>query len=163
MSEEMNEIEEVVAEGASEVTVEQAESERVGNIKISIDVVSTIAGVATMNCDGVYGMAGTLAGDIAERLGAKKRNQNKGVKVDMTETNASVDLYIIVKYGVRIPELAWEIQESVKNNIESMTGLIVDKVNIHIEGVNFEGDAPEEEPEADVEEIDETAEEITEE
>ena len=163
MSEEMNEIEEVVAEGTSEVTVEQTESERVGNIKISIDVVSTIAGVATMNCDGVYGMAGTLAGDIAERLGAKKRNQNKGVKVDMTETNASVDLYIIVKYGVRIPELAWEIQESVKNNIESMTGLTVDKVNIHIEGVNFEGDAPEEEPEADVEEIDETAEEITEE
>ena len=161
MSEEMNEIEEVVAEGAPEVTVDQPESERVGNIKISIDVVSTIAGVATMGCEGVHSMAGTLAGDIAERLGAKKRNQNKGVKVDMNETNASVDLYIVVKYGVRIPELAWEIQESVKKNIESMTGLNVDKVNIHIEGVNFEGDAPEEEPDEAVEfeEAVETAEE----
>ncbi len=148
MSEELNEItEEEVAEGSPEVTVEQTDSERVGNIKISIDVVSTIAGVATMNCDGVYGMAGTLAGDIAERLGAKKKNPNKGVKVDMNETTASVDLYIIVKYGVRIPELAWEIQESVKNNIESMTGLSVDKVNIHIEGVNFDEDSPEEDSE----------------
>ena len=162
MSEELNEItEEVVAEDTSEVTVEQPENERVGNIKISIDVVSTIAGVATMNCDGVYGMAGTLAGDIAERLGAKKKNPNKGVKVDMTETNASVDLYIIVKYGVRMPELAWEIQESVKNNIESMTGLTVDKVNIHIEGVNFENDAPEEEPAEEVPEPDEEAAEET--
>ena len=153
MNEEMNEIiEEAAAEEESEVTVEQTESERVGNIKISIDVVSTIAGVATMGCDGVYGMAGTLAGDIAERLGAKKKNPNKGVKVDMNETNASVDLYIIVKYGVRIPELAWEIQESVKNNIESMTGLTVDKVNIHIEGVNFDDDAPEEEPAAEASE-----------
>ena len=165
MSEEMNEIkeEEVVAEETSEVTVEQPESERVGNIKISIDVVSTIAGVATMSCEGVHSMAGTLAGDIAERLGAKKKNPNKGVKVDMNETNASVDLYIIVKYGVRIPELAWEIQESVKNNIESMTGLNVDKVNIHIEGVNFDDDAPEEEPPTEeapeVEETEETVEE----
>ena len=163
MSEEMNEVEEVVAE-ETEVTVDQPENERVGNIKISIDVVSTIAGVATMNCGGVHSMAGTLAGDIAERLGAKKRNQHKGVKVDMNETNASVDLYIVVKYGVRIPELAWEIQESVKNNIESMTGINVDKVNIHIEGVNFDEDAPAEETEADdAAEFDDIAEETAEE
>ena len=84
-------------------------------------------------------------------MGAK-RNPNKGVKVDMSETNASVDLYVIVKYGVRIPELAWEIQESVKNNIESMTGLTVDKVNIHIEGVNFDDEEPEEAEETQPEE-----------
>ena len=58
-------------------------------------------------------------------------------------------MYIIVKYGVRIPELAWEIQESVKNNIESMTGLTVDKVNIHIEGVSFDEKFPEEESAAE--------------
>ena len=144
MSEEINEItEEAETIAAEEVEAEGADGEKVGNIKISIDVVSTIAGVATMNCEGVYGMAGTLAGDIAERLGAKK-NPNKGVKIDMTETNVSADLYIVVKYGVRIPELAWEVQESVKNNIESMTGLTVDKVNIHIEGVNFDDELPDE-------------------
>lgn len=148
MSEEMNKITEeteetVKTEGAEVSSDAQNDSEKVGNIKISVDVVSTIAGVATMGTDGVYSMAGTLAGDIAERLGAKK-NPNKGVKVDMTDTNASVDLYIVVDYGVRIPELAWEIQESVKNNIESMTGLIVDKVNIHVEGVSFGSELPDE-------------------
>lgn len=134
MSEEMNEIVEEVVETSG---VEEMDFERVGNVKISIDVVATIAGVAATACEGVYAMAGSLAGDIAEKLGAKK-NPSKGVKVEMTETTAAVDLYIVVKYGVRIPELAWEIQESVKNNIESMTGLVVEKVNIHIEGVNFD-------------------------
>lgn len=158
MDEEIKDTVEEVVETAEEIAEEADASaeERVGNVRISVDVVATIAGVATMNCAGVYGMAGTLAGDIAERLGAKK-NPNKGVKVEMSETNASVDLYIIVKYGVRIPELAWEIQECVKNNIESMTGLSVDKINIHIEGVNFDEETPEtiDEPE--------TAEDITEE
>ena len=138
MSEEMNEVVEEVIETSG---VEEMDFERVGNVKISIDVVATIAGVAATACEGVYAMAGSLAGDIAEKLGAKK-NPGKGVKVEMTENTASVDLYIVVKYGVRIPELAWEIQESVKNNIESMTGLEVVKVNIHIEGVNFDEETP---------------------
>lgn len=155
MDEEIKEVEvvetEAVEETAPEAEQEAQNTERVGNIKISVDVVATIAGVATMGCDGVYAMAGTFAGDIAERFGAKKKNANKGVKVDMSETNASVDLYIIAKYGVRIPELAWEVQEAVKNSIESMTGMTVDKVNIHIEGVSFEEEEPEieEEPKAD--------------
>lgn len=80
---------------------------------------------------------GTFAGGIAEMFGAKK-NPSKGVKVDMNETTATIDLYIVVDYGVRIPELSWEIQENVKNSVETMTGLDVQKVNIHIEGVSFE-------------------------
>ena len=80
-------------------------------------------------------MYGTFAGGIAEMFGAKK-NPSKGVKVDMNETTATIDLYIVVDYGVRIPELSWEIQENVKNSVETMTGLDVQKVNI--EGVSFE-------------------------
>lgn len=138
MSETINEFdEELVDIIDTNDASDESDDEAVGNVKISDDVVATIAGVAVMGCSGVFGMAGTFAGGIAEKLGAKK-NPSKGVKVEMTETNASIDLYIIVKYGVRIPELAWEIQEEVKNSIESMTGLIVDKVNIHIEGVNFD-------------------------
>ncbi len=138
MSETINEFdEELVDIIDTKDASDESDDEAVGNVKISDDVVATIAGVAVMGCPGVFGMAGTFAGGIAEKLGAKK-NPSKGVKVEMTETNASIDLYIIVKYGVRIPELAWEIQEEVKNSIESMTGLMVDKVNIHIEGVNFD-------------------------
>ncbi len=116
--------------------------ENVGNIRISADVVSTIAGIATSELEGVAGMYSSFAGGIAEKLGAKK-NPSKGVKVEMSETSVSIDLYIVVEYGVRIPELAWEIQENVKNSIESMTGLSVEKVNIHIEGVSFEKDIEE--------------------
>lgn len=130
-------------EGVNEETAEETtantevEEEPIGNIKISVDVVSTIAGIATTEIDGVAGMYGTFAGGIAEMFGAKK-NPSKGVKVDMNETTATIDLYIVVDYGVRIPELSWEIQENVKNSVETMTGLDVQKVNIHIEGVSFE-------------------------
>ena len=107
-----------------------------GNIKISVDVVATIAGIAANEIEGVAGMCGSLAGGIAEFLGSKK-SPTKGVKVEMKDDSVSVDLYIIVEYGIRIPELAWEIQENVKTSIESMTGLNVEKVNIHVDGVSF--------------------------
>lgn len=136
-----NGLEEIQAEETAVETAEEAvvetEEESIGNIKISVDVVSTIAGIAASEVEGVAGMYGTFAGGIAEMLGAKK-NPSKGVKVDMGDGTASIDLYIVVDYGVRIPELSWEIQESVKNNVETMTGLDVLKVNIHIEGVSFD-------------------------
>ncbi|MFY9569597.1 MAG: Asp23/Gls24 family envelope stress response protein, partial [Acetivibrionales bacterium] len=75
-------------------------------------------------------------GGIAEALGRK--NLSKGVKVEVGEREAAIDLYIIVEYGYRIPEVAWTIQEKVKNAVEDMTGLRVVEVNIHIQGVNIE-------------------------
>ena len=111
--------------------------EPIGNIKISVDVVTTIAGIAASEIEGVSCMYTSFAAGVAQRLGAKK-STSKGVKVDMTEDSVSVDLYIVVEYGVKIPELAWSIQENVKTKIETMTGLDVSKVNIHIEGISFE-------------------------
>lgn len=124
-------IEEVVEIPANEP------EEKVGNIKISVDVVAAIAGIATNEVEGVAGMNSSLAGGIAEIFGTKK-NVSRGVKVDIKEENTVIDLFITVDYGVRIPELAWEIQENVKNSVETMTGLTVEKVNIHVEGVSFE-------------------------
>lgn len=162
-----NEIEEVVdaAESANEETAAAEETavpevDEVGNVKISVEVVSTIAGIATNEVNGVAGMYGTFAGGIAEMLGAKK-SPSKGVKVDMDGGTATIDLYIVVEYGVRIPELAWEIQENVKNNVETMTGLDVQKVNIHIEGVDFGKDKAEDEEENEAAEVSEETEEIT--
>lgn len=147
MNEELkNEITEAEEETPVAEATETAEvgetAESVGNVRISADVISTIAGIATSELEGVAGMYSSFADGIAEKFGAKK-NPSKGVKVDMTEETVSVDLYIVVDYGVRIPELSWEIQENVKNNIETMTGLTVEKVNIHIEGVSFEKDTEE--------------------
>ena len=119
---------------------EQETDEEIGNIRISSDVISTIAGMAASEIDGVHGMYSSFATGIAEKFGAKK-SVGKGVKAEITDNTVLIDLYIIVDYGVRIPELAWEVQENVKNNVETMTGMTVEKVNIHIEGVNFEKEA----------------------
>lgn len=106
-----------------------------GSIKIADEVVGIIAGLAATEVEGVAGMSGGIVGGIAEILGRK--NLSKGVKVEVGEREAAVDLYIIVNYGVRIPEVAWNVQENVKKAIENMTGLRVIEVNIHVQGVNF--------------------------
>ncbi|MGI6318714.1 MAG: Asp23/Gls24 family envelope stress response protein [Firmicutes bacterium] len=106
-----------------------------GAIRIADEVVSIIAGLAATEIEGVAGMSGGIAGGIAEALGRK--NFSKGVKVEVGEEEASVDLFLIVRYGTRIPDVAWGVQENVKKAIENMTGLKVLKVNVHVQGVNF--------------------------
>ncbi len=125
MDENMNIIEEITLE------------EDTGKVNISDDVVATIAGIAATEIEGVAGMSGNALDAISQKLGAKKSPQ-KGVKVAVSPDGAVIDLYIVVEFGIRIPELAWEVQENVKNSVESMTGIEVLKVNVRIEGVSFE-------------------------
>ena len=108
-----------------------------GKVNISDDVVGAIAGIATKEIKGVYDMAGGVVGGIAEKLGAKK-SQQRGVKIDVKPEGTTIDLYIVVEFGVRIPELAWSVQENVKNSVETMTGIDVLKINVHIDGVHFD-------------------------
>ncbi len=117
----------------------------IGAIKITDEVVAIIAGIAATEVPGVTGMSGGIAGGIAEALGRK--NLSKGVKVEVGEKEAAIDLFIIVDYGYRIPEVAWTIQERVKQAVEEMTGLHVIEVNIHIQGVNIEREHKKELPE----------------
>lgn len=107
-----------------------------GVIKISEEVVAIIASVSALEVPGVSGMSGGIAGGIAEILGVK--HITKGVKVEVGEKEAAIDLYIIVEYGCRIPEVSWDIQEKVKKAVEEQTALHVVEVNIHIQGINFE-------------------------
>lgn len=139
------------------VEIPENEPQSVSSVKIAPEVVATIAGVATAEINGVAGMCGTFAGGIAEILGAKK-NVTKGIKVEIKETSTVIDLYIMVDYGVRIPELAWEVQENVKNNVETMTGLTVEKVNIHIDAVSFKKSEQEEKNASNI--VDDEADEI---
>ena len=104
-------------------------------IKISDDVVAVIAGVAVSEVAGVSGMAGGFAGGISEVFSGKK-NLAKGIKADIIENKAKIDVNIIVEYGSRIPDVAFEIQNRVKKAVESMTGLKVEEVNVHVQGVN---------------------------
>lgn len=121
---------------------DRTEHNDVGLIRIADEVVGIIAGLAATEVAGVAGMSGGLVGGIAEILG--KKNLAKGVKVEVGEREAAVDLYIIVEYGVRIPDVALRVQENVKRAIEAMTGLDVVEVNIHIQGVGFSQEGREE-------------------
>ena len=132
MEEEKKEIKEVeeVVENSGEVALESN-----SNIKISDDVVSVIAGVAVSEVPGVAQMSGGFAGGISEVLSGKK-NLAKGIKVETGEKETKIDVNIIVEYGVRIPDVAFEIQNKVKKAVENMTGLKVVEVNVHIQGVS---------------------------
>ncbi|MEA4834807.1 MULTISPECIES: Asp23/Gls24 family envelope stress response protein [Sporomusaceae] len=114
---------------------EKGEQNEVGTIRIADEVVGIIAGMAATEIPGVAGMSGGLVGGIAEMLG--KKNLAKGVKVEVGEKEAAVDLYVIMEYGVRLPDIAIQVQENVKHAIESMTGLEVVEVNVHVQGVGF--------------------------
>ena len=113
------------------------------DIRIADEVVGVIAGIAATEVDGVAGMSGGIVGGISEMLG--KKNLSKGVKVEVGSKEAAIDLYIIVEYGVRIPDVAQRVQENVKQAVESMTGLDVIEVNIHIQGVAFHNENREDE------------------
>ena len=116
--------------------VEEVENIAEG-IKISSDVIAVIAGVAVSEVPGVFGMAGGFAGGITEVLKGKK-NLAKGIKVEATNNKKKIDVNIIVEYGARIPDVAFEIQNRVKTAVENMTGLKVEEVNVHVQGVNTE-------------------------
>ena len=108
--------------------------ETINSIKISSDAVAMYVGIAISEIQGVYGMSGTLAG-ITEAISGKK-NYTKGVKVDVDEKTAKIDVNIIVEYGARIPDVAFEIQTKVKKSVETMTGLKVLEVNVNVQGVH---------------------------
>lgn len=118
-----------------------------GVVKIANDVVATIAGLAASEVPGVAGMSGGLVGGIAEKLG--KKNLSKGIKVEVKEASATIEIYIIVEYGVKIQEVAKNIQESVTSAIENMTGLLTDAVNVYVQGVSFPQPQKEEAPVAE--------------
>lgn len=123
-----------------------------GTIQIAPEVVEVIAGLAAVEVEGVAGMSGGFAGGIAELLGRK--NLSKGVKVDVGQKEAAVDVSIIVEYGHPIPEVASQIQRNVKQAIESMTGLSVVEVNVHIHDVHFtEGEKKSDSESTDVQRV----------
>ena len=105
------------------------------SIRISDEVIASIASVAAAQVEGVSDMSGNLVNDIGDVFLGKKSGR-KGVKVSSGQEEVELDLYINVKYGARIPEVANKVQENVKKSVESMTDLRVSRVNIHIQGIS---------------------------
>lgn len=114
--------------------------EKLGSIKIADDVIAIAAAKAAMAVTGVAGLSGGITESISNILG--KNNFSKGIKISAEENTLNIDIYLIVKFGVKIPEVAWNVQENVKKEVENITGLSVKAVNIHVQGVSFEDEQP---------------------
>jgi len=110
-----------------------------GNVKISEEVIGLLAEKAIKNIDGVIGLTSNVVESLVAMV--SRKTGVKGVSADIKNENVSITLHTVIRFGVRIPEIAWQIQENVKTVVESMTGLTVDKVNVCVDGVQF----PEEE------------------
>ncbi len=106
-----------------------------GTITYANEVIAIIAGVAANEVEGIAGMC--TSGGISDVFG-RNRNITRGVKVEIGSEEASVDLYVIVEYGTPIQTAALNVQENVRKAIETMTGLHVVRVDVHVQGVSFE-------------------------
>lgn len=107
-----------------------------GTVAVSEYVVAYIASNEAKKVEGVAGLSGGIAGEIAGIF--SKRNNARGVKVQVGQRQAAIELFIIVNYGGRIPDIAWALQESVKDRVELFTGLNVVAVDITIQGIDFD-------------------------
>lgn len=107
------------------------------NLNISEDVIGIIAGLAASEVEGIAGMTLGFVDGINQILGGNKK-YSKGVKIELEGKKVTIDLYVNVKYGVRIPDIAWAAQNAVKSAVENMTGLDVVAVNINVQGITFD-------------------------
>lgn len=103
--------------------------DELGTIHISEDVLGAIAASAAAEIDGVSSLMGSAMG---------KKNPNRGVKISLQDDEAVVDVYVMVRYGQPIPEVAEKIQAAVAGAVEAMAGFAVQAVNVHVGGVSFE-------------------------
>lgn len=106
-----------------------------GTITIADEVVSTVAGLAAIDVEGVASMSGGWGTDLVEKLGRK--NFAKGIRVELTNDDTKIDIYLIVEFGYSIPEVADNVQKEVKMAVETMTGLNVIEVNVHVVSVQL--------------------------
>lgn len=108
----------------------------VGSLKISEEVLATIASFAAKEVSGVASMAVSPA-DIKKLL-VKSSHSSKSVKIELNDDVAVIDVFVNLKYGAKIPETSAEIQAGVKESVQNMTGITVSRVNVHVEGITFE-------------------------
>lgn len=127
------EIEEVVVDNDTTAT----NVEIATNLNISEDVIGIIAGLAASEVEGIAGMTLGFVDGINQILGGNKK-YSKGVKIDLDGKKVTIDLFVNVTYGVRIPDIAWAAQNAVKTAVENMTGLDVTAVNINVQGITFD-------------------------
>lgn len=108
-----------------------------GKVEIAPEVIEVIAGISATEVDGLYAMRGNFASDVAERFG--KKAHSKGVKVELTDEGVAIDIYVILKFGVSIPQIAQALQTNIRQTLETMTAIKLQEINVHVVGIHMEG------------------------
>lgn len=115
------------------------EQPREDKIRISEEVIATIAGIAASEVESLVSMGGSFVDGIAGMLGRK--SFGKGIKVEMKDNQIVIELSITMQYGCKIHEVARDMQSRVREAVVSMTGMDVTSVNINVLGVSVEKEA----------------------
>lgn len=110
--------------------------EKYGAVKISDEVIAVCVLNSTLKTKGVYGLSGGLTDSLSKNL-LGKDPLYKGIKINQNEGGVTIDISVVVDYGIKIPDVAWNIQENVKKEVEDIIEITVDAVNIHVTGVHF--------------------------
>ncbi|MFF7211789.1 Asp23/Gls24 family envelope stress response protein [Streptomyces sp. NPDC008238] len=120
-----------------------------GQTTIADGVVAKIAGMAAREVPGIHNLGAGMAraiGAMRERVPGGGTGVSRGVKVEVGESQAALDLDVVVEYGYPIVEVAAEVRVNVISAVERMTGLEVVEVNLVVDDVNLPDEEDETEP-----------------
>lgn len=120
---------------AEQPILDVSENSSLGKVEIAPGVIEVITGIAASEVEGLFEMRGSFATDVVEKFG--KKSHNKGVKVELTEVGIVIDLYVVLNFGVSIPQVAQEIQTNIRQNIRNMTELEISEINVHVVGMHL--------------------------
>lgn len=112
--------------------------EKLGVIRMTDDVIALCIAQAAMATEGVFSLTSGFSENLSKNLRGRSAPP-RGIRISQTEEGAAIDIQVNVEYGFKIPEVAWNIQENVKRQVEAMTGERVKAVNIHVQGVRMDG------------------------
>lgn len=113
-----------------------------GEINIAIETIGSIVNLNLADVKGVIGSRKTIVKEITDML---RGNTNKdeldkssrNIKVEIKGNKPSINLYVVIKYGVRIPDIAWDIQSRIKKDLAKKLNSDIDEINIHVQGIQF--------------------------
>ena len=128
-------VEEVVEATTVYADEHTEEGNDLGSIRIHNNVIGVIAKLATLKVPGVVELSGTISDGLAGMIG--KRTSDRGVRIDTAEAGVTVECAVVLEYGVRIPQVAWQLQHDVREAVENMTGEHVNAVNVIVQGVRL--------------------------
>lgn len=108
-----------------------------GRVEIAPEVIEVITGISALEVEGLFAMRGNFATGVVERFG--KKSHSKGVKVELTETGILIDLYVVLNFGVSIPQVAEKLQSNIRQTLKNMTALVIEEINVHVVGIQMDG------------------------